>query len=424
MGRYFRLDTGTFGTCERTPQGGLRVPATLTRAGVLTYFGPRGEPIREWRSVAEVAKATSLNSLKGAPLTVANAAGQHPAVRIDSKNYRAHAKGHVGDDVRMDGDKVVATVSIQDEAAVIAVERGMREVSCGYYCDWDDAPGVVPEGEPDAGQSYDRVQRNITHNHLCLVPLGRAGRDVRLRLDAAGHTITTPEARAMEKEIINGVPYDVGTPAHLAACQARTDAERARSDAARAQADELTALRKSRDEEKARADAASAKLATSEESLKAALSAERLDAAAQERATILTRAAAIIGKDKDGKEFRADGMDNAAVKRAAVAKSYPAIKLDGQSPDYVNALWDTLDPAKVQAAQARNDAAQELLRTTAPVPGAPIPALPGVAGPRTLEQVRNDSMRDAEQRSSSPLALSRDGVRTPQPQSAQLETMK
>ncbi len=179
MQRVFRVDYGELGQVERTPQGGLKVPAFLTRTGVFTYTGPDGAPIREYRPPEEVFKADSMAMLKGAPVAI-----DHPPETIKPDNFRTYAVGHVGDDVRKEDDKVGATLYVQDQAAIKAIEAGRRELSCGYHVDVDETPGVTPSGEP-----YDRVQRNIRYNHVALVPDGRAGHDVRLRLDAAGNSV-------------------------------------------------------------------------------------------------------------------------------------------------------------------------------------------------------------------------------------------
>ena len=169
-----RLD----GSCaERTPQGGLRVPAFLTRAGVFEYRNANGSVRREYRPPTEVFDAQSLCSLEDAPVTD----GHQGAVRPDS--FQSLAKGHVRS-IKQDGQFVAGVVLVQDAALVAAVERGeRREVSCGYECRLDMTPGTTPDGE-----AFDAIQRNIKYNHCAMLPVGagRAGREVALRLDSAG----------------------------------------------------------------------------------------------------------------------------------------------------------------------------------------------------------------------------------------------
>ena len=72
------------------------------------------------------------------------------------------------------------------------IKRGdARQVSAGYKVDYDPTPGATPEGE-----EYSGVQRNIRVNHIAVVPIGRAGPEVKLlmdRMDAADAVAYDPE---------------------------------------------------------------------------------------------------------------------------------------------------------------------------------------------------------------------------------------
>jgi hypothetical protein len=70
-----RFDIGSLSDVERTPQGGLRVKAHLTRAGVFEYETTEGKSIREYRPPEEVFAAESLATLSDAPITV-----EHPGM--------------------------------------------------------------------------------------------------------------------------------------------------------------------------------------------------------------------------------------------------------------------------------------------------------------------------------------------------------
>jgi uncharacterized protein len=172
-----RFDVATLGNAERTPQGFLRIPAYLTRVGVLEYRRADGQVVRELRPRDEVFRAQSLATLSAAPVT-----DLHPTRMVSPDNVRELSVGHVSDHVKADGNLVSAHVTIQEAKAIAAVERGeRRELSCGYACRIDETPGVYE------GESYDQVQRDITYNHVAIGPRnwGRAGRDVALRVDAA-----------------------------------------------------------------------------------------------------------------------------------------------------------------------------------------------------------------------------------------------
>lgn len=172
-----RFDVATLGNAERTPQGFLRIPAYLTRVGVLEYKRPDGSIVRELRPRDEVFKADSLATLSAAPVT-----DLHPTQMVSPKNVRELQIGHVSERVREDGKMVAGHVTVQEESAIAAVQAGKRkELSCGYQCRIDATPGVYE------GERYDQVQRDIVYNHVAIGPRnwGRAGRDVALRVDAA-----------------------------------------------------------------------------------------------------------------------------------------------------------------------------------------------------------------------------------------------
>lgn len=172
-----RYDVATLGNAERTPQGFLRVPAYLTRAGILEYRRHDGSTVRELRPASEVFAPKSLATLSAAPVT-----DLHPTEMVSPKNVRALSIGHVSEDVkRADGDLVAGALTLQDETAIANVEKGdRRELSCGYRCRIDATPGTF-EGRP-----YDQVQRDIVYNHVALGPRnwGRAGREIALRIDS------------------------------------------------------------------------------------------------------------------------------------------------------------------------------------------------------------------------------------------------
>lgn len=156
----------------------MRTPAHLSRVGVFDYRLGSGKVRRELRPPDEVFKADSLASFDGVLLT-----DDHPVAGLDGKNARGLAVGTVTK-VRKDNDLLAAELLVTDAAAVTKIENGKRELSCGYQCDTDEAPGVWTDAN-GVGHPYDAIQRNIRGNHVALVARGRAGPDARVRLDAA-----------------------------------------------------------------------------------------------------------------------------------------------------------------------------------------------------------------------------------------------
>jgi hypothetical protein len=210
----------------------------LTRTGVFAYRQADGSTRREYRPADEVFAPSALEALRAAPVTV-----EHPtagARRVTAETWQGVAVGHVGDDVRADSDRrfVEGSVVISDARAISRVDSGaLREVSVGYDVDLEMTAGVSPEGEP-----YDAIQRRIRPNHVALVPRGRAGSDVTLRLDSAGDEIPDPLPQKDPDPMkikIAGREYDAGSPeaeAAIAALSARADAAEAEAKTARSRA--------------------------------------------------------------------------------------------------------------------------------------------------------------------------------------------
>jgi hypothetical protein len=184
----YRIEVSRLDAPEKTQQGFLKAPAHLTRAGVFVYHNPDGSERREWRPTSEVMRGDSLATLISAPVT-----DGHPPEMVTLSNRAQYDKGNVGDTIVRDGGKVATVLYVKDARLISAIERNdAREISCGYHCDVEMTSGVVPDGEPDAGQRYDAIQKSIVYNHVAVVPQGRAGGEVRLRLDGAGNVITPP----------------------------------------------------------------------------------------------------------------------------------------------------------------------------------------------------------------------------------------
>jgi hypothetical protein len=326
----------------------MRVPAYLTRTGVFKYSDPNGNTVAEYRPPEEVFHADSLASVADAPVTVGHVG------MVSPDNHAQLSAGHVRD-IRQDGDKVAGTVVLQGRKAIRAVEKGVREVSCGYVCRTDETPGIAPDGTP-----YDRVQRDIRINHLALVNVGRAGPEVRLRLDAADDQIPLEEPKMSDGvkqkvEKFDGVEYDADSE-QLAHAKKLTG--------------EVTKLTAKLDA----AEADKAKLALEVAALK---DPARLDAAVTARAALVDSARKVLGA-----ETKFDGLSDMAIKSAVVAKAYPAIKLDEKSTERTDALFE--------AAMVGVEAVATAQRADAAAHGAVRQSL--VAG--ALE--RNDGMPDVE----------------------------
>jgi hypothetical protein len=109
----------------------------------------------------------TLASLQGAPVV-----NDHPTdgdgARIDCTpdNWRQIAIGHVENPRRGEGDQedfLIADLRIHDRDAIDLIQRGKRQVSCGYDADYE-----------EIGVGLGK-QKNIRCNHLALVDQARCG---------------------------------------------------------------------------------------------------------------------------------------------------------------------------------------------------------------------------------------------------------
>lgn len=215
------FDMGRLGKVDRTQVGGARVPARLSRTGVLTYRNPDGSVRRELRLASEIFKADSLKTLEHAPVIDIK---DHTGM-VTPQTWRNVSLGHVTG-VRQEGKFIVGDLLVQDQHTLDGIDNSERtEVSLGYRCVLDMTPGVY-EGEP-----YDCVQRSIRYNHAALCPpnRGRAGSEVGLRLDSQDQPATAPsfwwstnlsqdeegETIMTVKVRVDGRDFDFGSEAHV-----------------------------------------------------------------------------------------------------------------------------------------------------------------------------------------------------------------
>lgn len=315
--------------------------AYITRYGVFEYLNADGSSRFELRLPEEVAK--SLPTFEGVPVT-----DDHPGVKVDTVNARTFARGTVGESVKMDGDKVAATLMIHDADLIAKIDAGKVEISCGYDVDVEVRSGVWQ------GIKYDGIQRNIRGNHVAVVDAGRAGPECRMRLDAA-ECVRVLEPSAASAHVTAG---GAGTridhmdfeklykeaEQRAAAEKARADAEKARADKAEAERDAEKAAvaaekKRADDAEKARTDAATA-----------------LPARVTARVALLAAAGRVL--HTDGKPDDLTGKSDREIKVAFVER-VDGVKIDAsRSDDYVDAYFESANKraaagaASVAAARA------------------------------------------------------------------------
>lgn len=337
---------------EVMSNGFLKIPAYLTRTGVLLYRKADGGILRELRHPDDVFNAESLQSLEMAPLT-----DDHPADFVTPDNVKDLAIGWVGENIKPNGSLVGATVVVSDKKGIAKVNTGKVELSCGYTAD------IVEESGTYEGIPYDVRQKNIRYNHVALVDRGRAGPQVRLRLDAedASEVEEQPEESLMKIKI-GDREFEVSqeiADAFMAYDRAMNEMKDAfenlkkqteKNDSAATIAD----LQKKLDDSKKAQDALQAKLDVAEDKIKqhkdSAPTPEELDKLVVARTRVIDTAKAVLGdsfKDVAGKS-------NIEVMKAVVKKARPTIDVAEKSDTYIEICFDSIvDETKEKAERVR-----------------------------------------------------------------------
>ncbi len=358
-----RYDVGQVRGVIDLPNGGVRVQSSLARSGVYEYSDGQ-RTWREYLPPEEAFAQDSLDSLRGATVT-----DLHPPELIGPANWRQLAMGHVGDDVRRDGDLVTGALTVNDSTLVQRIKsKERRETSCGYKCTVELTPGVTPNGE-----HYDGIQRHRRYNHVGLGPdgWGRAGPRVSLRLDGVAYQVsseratTTTETRAdssaekprMPTFAYKGKQYKTDSAEDMAAAEKdvgsseaelKTHIEQLSKQVADLMTTVATLGAKLKMQEAA---AAAAATPPPEDDVVAA------DARAEERITLKKQAAEVLGD-----QVKLDGLSSDAIRKAVVTKMMPPeYRLDGISGDTLVKMYEGIMSVRATQKARRNDALESVI---------------------------------------------------------------
>lgn len=354
MGTVYREDRGAIRRRpKRTDEGYILAEGVAARPGVYTYTRADGTTFREL--VDADVLAASAAGLARKPVTVL-----HPDRMVTPSTVREDMAGMTGERVLVDDGYIVVTTTITRDDGIRRIERdGWRELSCGYYADVDETPGVWTDAD-GVLHAYDCRQTGRKYNHLALVPRGRHGSEASLRIDSlegaavmADAAPPTPHEGAMLKFRIDGTQYQTDD-ADLVADVTRITTER--DDAAAKLADATAATQTAQGElaaTRAKLDEAEAKLAERGDGA----DAEKVQAAVDARLDALAVAAA-VGLDVT----EARKLDDVGLKRAIVAKAAP--KLDGVA-EAEGAVLDGMYRATV-ASVSRTDGLAKLAEAFRP----------------------------------------------------------
>lgn len=184
-----QIETGEgFLICKNVP---------ISRTGDQEYLGREiglsgqdGEQVLTvHRSPEEVFSQAALASFEGKPVT-----NDHPPDLIGPDDVGMYEKGHAQNVRRGTGewaDYMVADLHIHDRELIDAVQRGKREISCGYECEY------FPNGDGTYSQ------KNIRGNHVAVVDRGRAGKRAAILDSDINPAEKPPERKAnMKKSIL------------------------------------------------------------------------------------------------------------------------------------------------------------------------------------------------------------------------------
>lgn len=351
-------DKASMSTRRELPNGFLQVDAVLSRTGIQAYSAGElglkdrrpGEMVNVWRPESEVFSDASIASFDSVALT-----DDHPSEDVTPDNSERLSKGWVGRPYR-DGDFLKAPITFSAKSIIDKLKGGKNELSNGYDTDIDWTPGIVPEGQRDAGKAYDGIQRNIIGNHVALVDAGRCGGDCRV-LDKSPTPVADcaseqpcncrgepAMADGLKKRMIDGVGLVEGTEESFAVIDSLTKKAADLQTQLDAAAGAASAAATAHSEALAAKDTEITELKGKVEDTAA------LDARVAARAQLITDARRVAGDDK----LVVDGLSDLEIKKAAVTARQGEDKVKDKADSFFVGAFDYLvdqEPAEKTGAR-------------------------------------------------------------------------
>lgn len=375
-----------------TDEGYLVDHPILTSCGIFEYTNPDGSVRRELRLPEYVFDEESLKTYKGKPIIITHDAGV-----VDKSNVDREQVGTILSEGTRDGEDVRAEIIIHDTDAM--KKSGLKELSLGYNLVLLEEPGVWNGEHYDAIQTQivinhlaivasaragEQARLNIDSSEKNLL---RGGKKMKIkntrRID--GESLTpeeleqaikeykakrAEEAVDSEEEVVEDVNSDDesqeeeavsadeddtqegSTPEDIAQLvkgrKDRRDNEPQDEDAKKVIAEQnedidmlLAALEKLIAETKANADSqAEEESMDEEEENKDSSEDESKSLNADSTDKIVRQRLAIC---RIGDKLNMDGLENMSIKqakRAIISKVLPAMRVDGKSESYIDAMYD------------------------------------------------------------------------------------
>nr|DAJ66204.1 MAG TPA: protein of unknown function (DUF2213) [Caudoviricetes sp.] len=375
-----------------TDEGYLVDHPILTSCGIFEYTNPDGSVRRELRLPEYVFDEESLKTYKGKPIIITHDAGV-----VDKSNVDREQVGTILSEGTRDGEDVRAEIIIHDTDAM--KKSGLKELSLGYNLVLLEEPGVWNGEHYDAIQTQivinhlaivasaragEQARLNIDSSEKNLL---RGGKKMKIkntrRID--GESLTpeeleqaikeykakrAEEAVDSEEEVVEDVNSDDesqeeeavsadeddtqegSTPEDIAQLvkdrKDRRDNEPQDDDAKKVIAEQnedidmlLAALEKLIAETKANADSQAEEESMDEEE-------ENKDSSENESKSLNADSADKIVRQRlaicrIGDKLNMDGLENMSIKqakRAIISKVLPAMRVDGKSESYIDAMYD------------------------------------------------------------------------------------
>jgi hypothetical protein len=264
--------------------------------------------------------------------------------------------------------------------------RTASQISCGYNCQLEETPGEWQ------GQRYDAIQRAIRYNHVALEPIGRAGPEVGIRLDAGDAIQVSPhsqEQTTMLKIRIDGVDFEATEQLAQAFTVAQEKAAKA-LDEVKAQ---LKAKTDDADKQKARADSLDEELKKAKAAHADAADPSKIEEAVKTRVALERTAGKVLGETT-----KFDEMTDADIKRAVILKVHPGAEAQLKDASAVY-LQDRFDAA-VDAIEAGDVTNPELAKARQ--------AAGRASGANDMEKIRTDAMKRESEAWKTPLSATKD----------------
>lgn len=175
--RELRVDTGIIREKKYDKdENVLTTKVDITKAQVLPYRGADGEIHKELIPPGELSKSNWLNSIPNKPVT-----DTHPPDMLNMETLSTYGRGVLHLDPSYKDGIVTVKETITDEELIQEILDGEKEqVSIGRWAT------LVEESGTFDGVEYEYKQTDLELNHLAHVREGRAGSDIKAKVDKSG----------------------------------------------------------------------------------------------------------------------------------------------------------------------------------------------------------------------------------------------